>query len=102
MMGATWGNLKLMDTSLLNVIPYTRRHHRDLMHLLGYDRYLHVHLDWNSADEWLIDPDMPVFLAWQDAKLVGAIAGSPAPHGSVLLRLVVLPPRPPASATPHP
>ncbi len=88
-----------MDTSLLNVIPYTRRHHRDLMHLLGYDRYLHVHLDWNSADEWLSDPDMPVFLAWQDDKLVGAMAGSPPLNGSVWLRMVVLAPGADVEAT---
>src|SRR5258708_19152060 len=81
-----------MTTSLLNVIPYSRRYHRDLMHLLGYDRYLHVHFDWNSADEWLSDPDMPVFLAWQENKLVGAMAGSPPLNGSVWLRMIVLAP----------
>src|SRR5450432_819570 len=79
-----------MDRSHLNIIPYTRRHHRDLMHLLGNDKYLHVHFDWNTADEWLSDPDMPVFLAWQENTLVGAMAGSPSLNGSVWIRIIAL------------
>ena len=79
-----------MNVSGVNVIPYARRYRRELMNLLQTDEYLHIHLDWSSVDEWLSDSDTPIFLAFQDRILVGAMAGSPALDGSAWLRLIAL------------
>ncbi len=77
-----------MITSPIQLTTYTRRYRRELMRLIQNDQRLHVHLDWNTVDEWISDPDVPIVLAWLDDDLVGAIAGSPALHGSSWLRLL--------------
>jgi ribosomal protein S18 acetylase RimI-like enzyme len=47
-------------------------------------------LDWNTLDEWIGDPDSPIYLAWQDRTLVGAMAGAPVLEGATWLRMVVI------------
>ena len=79
-----------MTDSGVSVIPYARRHRRDLMNLLQNDEYLHIHLDWSSVDEWLSDTDTPIFLAYQGSALVGVMAGSPPLDHSAWLRLIAL------------
>src|SRR5258708_4942855 len=79
-----------MDISAVKVIPYARRHRRELMNMLQSEEYLHIHLDWSSVDEWLGDPDTPILLAYQDRTLVGVMAGSPALDGAAWLRLIAL------------
>jgi ribosomal-protein-alanine N-acetyltransferase len=79
-----------MNISGVNVIPYARRYRRDLMNLLQTDEYLHIHLDWSSVDEWLSDPNTPIFLAFQGQTLLGAMAGSPPLDGSAWLRLIAV------------
>lgn len=79
-----------MNLSAINVIPYVRRHRRELMNLLQAEEYLHIHLDWSSVDEWLSDPDTPILLAYRDKTLVGVMAGSPPLDGAAWLRLVAV------------
>ena len=51
-----------------------RRFRRDVLRLISQEDRLHLHLDWNTVDEWLGEPETPLFLAWQDRTLVGAMA----------------------------
>jgi ribosomal protein S18 acetylase RimI-like enzyme len=79
-----------MNVTGLSIIPYARRHRHDLMNLLQNDEYLHIHLDWSSVDEWLTDVDTPIFLAYQEKRLIGAMAGSPPLDHSAWLRLIAV------------
>jgi [ribosomal protein S18]-alanine N-acetyltransferase len=79
-----------MITSPYKIIPYARRYRRELMALLLDDERLHIHLDWNTIEEWLAEPDVPIFLAWEGQTLVGAIAAAPPLEHSTWIRLVVI------------
>ena len=81
-----------MGTSSIQIIPYTRRYKRDLLRLTQHEDRLHIHLDWNSVDEWVGEPDMPIFLAWRDRKLVGAIGTAPPLGDTTWLRLAAFSP----------
>ena len=74
------------------ISPYTRRDRRDLMHLLHYDQYLHIHLDWNTVDEWINEPNTPIFLAWEGKQAVGVMAASLPLGGASWIRLIALRP----------
>ncbi len=78
-----------MITSQITIAPYTRQNRYELLRLIQSEHRLHIHLDWHSVDEWIADPAIPMFLAWINAELVGAMAAS-APQGDTAwLRLIV-------------
>ena len=79
-----------MITSQVTITPYARRHRRDFLNFLQNDQRLHIHLDWHTVDEWISDPEVPVFLAYHDRKLTGAIAAAPALGHTTWLRLLAL------------
>src|SRR5438552_3915583 len=79
-----------MKTSQITILPYARRFRRDVLRLISQEDRLHLHLDWNTVDEWLGEPETPLFLAWQDRTLVGAMAAAPALEHSTWLRLAVI------------
>src|SRR5258708_35486838 len=75
------------------IIPHYARHdRRDLMSLLHYDQYLHIHLDWNTVDEWISEPGTPIFLAREGKQVVGVMAASQPLGGAAWLRLIALRP----------
>src|SRR5258708_7458360 len=75
------------------IIPHYARHdRRDLMSLLHYDQYLHIHLDWNTVDEWINEPGTPIFLAREGQKTVGVMAASQPLGDASWLRLIALRP----------
>lgn len=80
-----------MIAAALKVTPYARRHRRAVLGLVNDGRCrLHTHLDWQLIEEWLDTPDVPVLLCWQDSRLAGVIAASPALAGTSWLRLAAL------------
>ena len=81
-------SIETMNITSLKIIPYERRYKRDLLRLTQSEDRLHVHLDWNSVEEWVNDPDMPIYLAWQDRRLVGAIGAAPALDNTTWMRLI--------------
>ncbi|MEP7290113.1 MAG: GNAT family N-acetyltransferase [Chloroflexota bacterium] len=80
-----------MNTPPIHVTPYTRQHKRDLLRLMQYEDRLHIHLDWNTVDEWIGEPDMPIVLAWQGRQLIGVMGAAPPLGRSTWLRLVAMP-----------
>lgn len=75
----------------LKVTPYARRNRRAVLNLVNDGRCrLHTHLDWQLIEEWLDMPDTPVFLGWQESRLVGVIAASPPLDGASWLRLAAV------------
>lgn len=79
-----------MVTSALTIIPYARRFRRDLLRLVHHEHLLHVHLDWDAVDDWINYPDVPIYLAWADDRLVGVIAASSPLGNSAWLRLLAV------------
>ncbi len=79
-----------MVTSQITITPYARRHRRDFLRFLQNDQRLHIHLDWQMVDEWISDPEVPVYLAFHERQLVGAIASAPALGHTTWLRLLGL------------
>ncbi len=75
----------------LNLTPYARRHRRDVMNLINIGwSSVHIHLDWQTLDEWLDTADTPTFLVWQNQRLLGVMSGAPPREGTSWLRLVVV------------
>ncbi|MDW8299872.1 MAG: GNAT family N-acetyltransferase [Anaerolineae bacterium] len=73
------------------VVPYARRFRRDLLSLVDDPAvWLHVHLDWHSVEEWIVHPEVPIYLALQARRVVGAIAATPPLSGAAWLRLIAL------------
>lgn len=79
-----------MINASLKLTPYARRYRRDLMRLIDEHYRLHLHLDWETIDQWIDDPDTPIYLAWNDRTLIGSIAASTPLHGASWLRLAVI------------
>jgi ribosomal protein S18 acetylase RimI-like enzyme len=70
-----------MMTSSVKLTRYARRYRSQLLRLIHEEYRQHLHLDWQTVDDWIDDTEVPVFLAWDDDdRLVGAIAAS-APMG---------------------
>ncbi len=78
-----------MITSQITIAPYARQNRYDLLRLIQGEHRLHIHLDWHSVDDWIADPDIPMFLAWFNSELVGAIAASAPQANTTWLRLIV-------------
>ena len=75
----------------MNVSTLTRRDHQPLLNFLDRQPDVHYHLDWESVEQWLQDPASIGVLAWENDRLIGAIAFTP-PHGETTwLRLLALP-----------
>src|SRR5258706_7616508 len=81
---------RAMNTLSFRVAPYERRYKRDLLRLTQNEERLHIHLDWNSVDEWIGEPGMPIYLAWYDRRLVGVIGAAPPLGNSTWVRLIAL------------
>ncbi len=79
-----------MVISPITLIPYARRYQRVLMRLIHNEQLLHVHLDWHTIDEWISDPDVPIYLAWFGEELIGAIAASSPLDGAAWLRMAAV------------
>ena len=75
--------------SPITIAPYVRQHRRELLRLIQDEHRLHIHLDWHTVDEWISDPDVPIYLAWHGQEMVGAIAGSLPQGNTSWLRLIV-------------
>jgi ribosomal-protein-alanine N-acetyltransferase len=78
------------NISQIAIIPFERRYRRDILHMIQTDERLHIHLDWNTVDEWIGEPDVLLYMAWQDRHLLGAIAVSPPLDGCSWVRLFAL------------
>ena len=75
----------------LNLIPYTRRNRRDVLRLVNDGRcFLHVHLDWETIDDWLDGDDSIMVLGWHERQLIGAMAASPPEDDTSWLRMVAI------------
>lgn len=75
----------------LKLIPYARRFRRDVLRLVNDWRCrLHVHLDWQTLDEWIDQPETTLFLAWQDSRLVAAVAAAPPQEDTTWVRLLAV------------
>jgi ribosomal-protein-alanine N-acetyltransferase len=73
------------------IVPYARRFRRDLLSLVDDPAvWLHVHLDWHSVEEWIVQPEVPIYLALQAQRVIGAIAATPPLSGAAWLRLIAL------------
>lgn len=79
-----------MLTKSITLTSYTRRNRRDVMRLIQDHYRLHIHLDWNTVDEWLDEPDVSMLLAWREHELFGALAASPPLNGSTWIRLAAI------------
>ncbi|GAB4546744.1 MAG: hypothetical protein OHK0023_06840 [Anaerolineae bacterium] len=75
----------------LEILPFSRQYRRDVLRLID-DRatWLHVHLDWHSVDDWINDPNVPIFVAVQARRIVGVMAATPPESGGVWLRLAAI------------
>jgi N-acetylglutamate synthase-like GNAT family acetyltransferase len=67
-----------------------RRHRRVTLRLVNEAMQVHTHLDWQTVDDWLDDPDAMILLAWQNNALQGVMAASEVIGGASWLRLVAV------------
>jgi GNAT superfamily N-acetyltransferase len=75
----------------LKLLPYARRHRREVMRLVNDWRVrMHVHLDWQTLDEWIDQLDTPIYLAWHDHELIGLMAAAPPQADTAWVRLLAL------------
>mgnify|MGYP005853307421 FL=1 len=75
----------------VEIVPYARRFRRDLLALVDDPSvWLHMHLDWHSVEEWIAHPNVPIYLALQHRRVIGAIAATPPQSGAAWLRLIAL------------
>ncbi len=79
-----------MITSQITVSPYARRQRGNVLRFLQYQDRLHIHLDWQTVDEWIGSRDALIFLAEHDRKLIGVIGASSPLNASSWLRLLAL------------
>jgi [ribosomal protein S18]-alanine N-acetyltransferase len=79
--------------SPFSILSYARRHKRELIRLMTREDRLHIHLDWQTVDEWLDEPDTPIFLAMQNNNIVGAMATAPPLGDATWIRLVTIAPQ---------
>jgi ribosomal-protein-alanine N-acetyltransferase len=77
----------------LMLTSYARSYRRDVMRFVSEAQevgFLHLHLDWSTIEEWIMEPGVPVFLAWQGEKLLGVMAGSPAQGHTAWIRMIAV------------
>ncbi len=72
------------------VRPFTRRDRQALRDLIFYNGRVHTHLDWVELDQWLEQPTVSLSLAWEGARLSGALGVSTALDGARWVRLLAL------------
>ncbi len=61
---------------MITVVPYQRPHQQAVLDLLFHSYRIHTHLDWQHADHWLDTPALPIYLAWEQGRLVGVMGVS--------------------------
>lgn len=77
--------------SAITVTPFQPRDRQPLDDLLFRSHYVHTHLDWHDAHQWLdSQPNALLRLAWQDQRLIGALALSAPLNRTTWFRLVVI------------
>jgi ribosomal-protein-alanine N-acetyltransferase len=80
-----------MITVPLHVVPYARRHRRAVLNLVNDGRCrLHVHLDWQTLEDWIDGPNVPMYLGWHEQTLIGILAAAPPQADTSWLRLIAI------------
>lgn len=80
-----------MITVPLRVAPYARRHRRAVLNLVNDGRCrLHVHLDWQTLEDWIDGPNVPMYLGWHEQALIGVLAAAPPQADTSWLRLIAI------------
>ncbi|MDZ4768740.1 MAG: GNAT family N-acetyltransferase [Chloroflexota bacterium] len=74
----------------ITIQPFTRRDRQSVRDLIFRSSRVHVHLDWQEIDDWLLSPDGIVQIAWLGRRLVGVIGVSKPVDGACWLRLLVV------------
>lgn len=75
----------------IQIVPYARRFRHDLLRLVDDPTtWIHTHLDWHSVEDWIAEVNVPIYLAVQNRRLVGAIATTPPLSGVAWLRFIGL------------
>ena len=72
-------------SSLYTVRPATKQDQSIISSLIGFEYYVHRHLDWRTAFDWL--DYQPYLLMQRDNRLVAALACPPDPPGVAWIRL---------------
>lgn len=79
-----------INSAATRVLPYARRDREALRTLIFANGRVHTHLDWQPLDDWLDSPDGAIMLAWEGARLIGAMGLSPQFNGAHWLRVLAL------------
>ncbi|HEX2907302.1 MAG TPA: GNAT family N-acetyltransferase [Phototrophicaceae bacterium] len=74
----------------LTITPYDRQYLQRLRDLIFHSQMVHTHLDWQETDQWLETQHVPMRLAWQRGRLVGALGVSAPLNHTCWLRLAVV------------
>lgn len=74
----------------ISVTRYQRRNRWAVRDLLSRNYYSHTHLDWHDTDQWLDHEAAPIRLAWQQNRLIGAMAASAPLNNSCWIRLAAV------------
>ncbi|MBX3080958.1 MAG: GNAT family N-acetyltransferase [Anaerolineae bacterium] len=77
-------------TLTFEITPYMRRYRRATLRLIEEAVQVHTHLDWQTVEDWLDDPEALILLAWQNNALQGVMASSEVLGGAAWLRLVAI------------
>ena len=72
-------------SSLYAVRPATKQDQSIISSLIGFEYYVHRHLDWRTAFDWL--DYQPYLLMQRDKRLIAALACPPDPPGVAWIRL---------------
>lgn len=78
------------DADTLWIAGYNRRHRDAVRDLTFYNFHIHLHLDWQTTDDWLRDEQPYLWLAWRKDRLVGALGLSIPLNDICWVRLVAV------------
>src|SRR5271157_5141480 len=70
---------------LFSIRPATKKDQPGISSLIGFEYYVHRHLDWRTAFDWL--DYQPYLLMQRNDRLVAALACPPDPPGVAWIRL---------------
>lgn len=74
-----------MSSSALKIRPASRADASALSAYLGFEYYVHRHLDWHTPEDWL--DSQPFWLVENNGMLIGVLACPPDPEGIFWVRL---------------
>lgn len=74
----------------ISISPYERRYLQRVRDLIFHNHMVHTHLDWHETDQWLDTQTVPMRLAWQRGRLVGALGVSAPLNRTCWVRLAVV------------